>query len=105
MNQLMTKIVEIVTETRNNGQLEYASSDNVFADFEHTAELIGTSREKVLLTFLNKHIRGITAYVKGHKSQREDVRGRISDAIVYLMLLWGMVEETQSSQWVSDTTS
>ena len=105
MNQLMQKIHHQVTETRNSGQLEYASEDNVFADFEHTAELVGTSREKVLLTFLNKHIRGITAYVKGHKSQREDVRGRITDAIVYLMLLWGMVEEDQYSDWESDTTA
>ena len=25
--------------------------------------------------------------------QREDVRGRLKDAIVYLMLLWAMVED------------
>jgi len=97
--------MEIVTETRNDGQLEYASETNVFADFEHTASLVGTSREKVLLTFLNKHIRGISAYVKGHKSQREDVRGRISDAIVYLMLLWGMVEDDHTVEWESNTTA
>ena len=105
MNQLMKKITNQVTETRNDGQLEYASDENVFADFEHTASLVGTSREKVLLTFLNKHIRGISAYVKGHESQREDVRGRITDAIVYLMLLWGMVEDEQYSNWESNTTS
>ena len=105
MNHLMKQIVESVAETRSSGQLEYASEDNVFADFEHTANLVGTSREKVLLTFLNKHIRGISAYVKGHQSQREDVRGRISDAIVYLMLLWGMVEDTSEAKWESNTTA
>ena len=35
---------------------------------------------------------GIIAHVDGHSSQREDVRGRITDAIVYLCLLWGMIE-------------
>jgi len=45
------------------------------------------------MVFLLKHFDGITSYVDGHKSQREDVRGRIKDAIVYLMLLWGMIEE------------
>jgi len=45
------------------------------------------------MTYLLKHIDGISAYVKGHKSQREDVTGRITDAIVYLMLLWAMVVE------------
>ena len=89
----MTKILQIVQQTRDDGQLEYASKDNVFADFEDTAELVGIPRESVLLTFLNKHMRGIAAYVKGHQSQREDVRGRITDAIVYLCLLWGMIED------------
>ena len=45
------------------------------------------------MTYMLKHVDGIAAYVKGHKSQREDVRGRITDCIVYLMLLWGMIEE------------
>ena len=45
------------------------------------------------MTYMLKHIDGIAAYVKGHKSQREDVTGRITDCIVYLMLLWGMIEE------------
>jgi len=40
-----------------------------------------------------KHIDGICSFVEGHKSQREDVRGRITDVIVYLCLLWGMVEQ------------
>jgi len=45
------------------------------------------------MVYLLKHIDGISSYVKGHKSQRENVRGRLTDAIVYLCLLWGMVEE------------
>ena len=105
MDKLMTKILETVQQTRNDGQLEYASQDNVFADFEDTAELIGVNRESVLLTFLNKRIRGIVAYVKGHKSQREDVRGRITDAIVYLCLLWGMIEsDNREPYWEADST-
>ena len=48
------------------------------------------------MVYLLKHIDGISSYVNGHKSQREDVRGRITDAIVYLCLLWGMVEDEKS---------
>ena len=82
--------------TRDAGQKEYAQNeDNVFANFERGARALDISREKVLMTYLLKHIDGISAYVKGHKSQREDVRGRITDAIVYLMLLWAMKEEKQ----------
>jgi len=92
-----------VQQVRDQGQKEYAhSKDNVFGNFERTAKKFNTrpeeraiEREHVLLVFLLKHIDGITAYIDGHKSQREDVRGRIKDAIVYLMLLWGMIEEKE----------
>ena len=80
--------------TRDAGQKEYAQSeDNVFANFERIAKSVDTDRKKVLMVYLLKHIDGISAYTKGHHSQREYVTGRITDAIVYLMLLWGMVEE------------
>ena len=48
------------------------------------------------MVYLLKHIDGISAYTNGLKSQREDVRGRLTDAIVYLMLLWGMVAEDET---------
>ena len=82
--------------TRDAGQREYAQSDdNVFANFERVGKSINSTREKVLMVYLLKHIDGISAYVKGHKSQRETVTGRITDAMVYLMLLWGMVVEDE----------
>ena len=82
--------------TRESGQKEYAhSEDNVFANFERVANSLDTTREKVLAVYLLKHVDGVMAYLKGHTSQREDVRGRITDIIVYLMLLWGMIEEDE----------
>ena len=78
---------------REAGQKEYArKSNNAFANFERVAENLEIDRKEVLLVYLLKHTDGICAYVKGHKSQREDVRGRITDVIVYLCLLWGMVD-------------
>ena len=79
---------------REEGQKEYARKQrNAFANFDRVADYIGSSREKVLITYLLKHIDGITSFVNGHHSQREDVRGRITDAIVYLCLLWGMIND------------
>lgn len=81
---------------RSAGQAEYAhGEDNAFGNFERTAAELGISREMVLLVFLKKHLDGIASWVKGHKSQREDVRGRINDAMVYLAILRGMVEDRQ----------
>jgi len=99
MAAVMKRVFEKCQEMRAAGQKEYAhGSENAFDNFERTAVLVGVPRETVLLTFLLKHIDGISAYVKGHKSQREDVRGRIYDAIVYLCLLHGMVDEGEKKE-------
>ena len=94
MHKLMDAIIEEVTLMRDQGQKEYAHDEkDVFANFNRVANLLEEDRKKVLMTYMLKHIDGIAAYVKGHKSQREDVTGRITDCMVYLMLLWGMIEE------------
>ena len=93
-NELLEDIFDKVRTVRIAGQKEYAhDKDNCFANFERIARLQGLSRETVLMTYLFKHIDGIQSYIKGHKSQREDVRGRIVDIIVYLTLLWGMADQ------------
>ena len=98
MSNLMNHIWKEVQQTRDEGQKEYAhTDDNVFANFDRVGSLLSISSEKTLMVYLLKHIDGITAYLAGHKSQREDVRGRIKDAIVYLMLLWAMIEERESN--------
>ena len=93
-DRLFIDIMEEVKQTRDEGQKEYAhTEENVFANFERVAKGLDISREQALMVYLLKHIDGINAWVKGHESQREDVTGRIKDAIVYLCLLWGMAKE------------
>ena len=83
---------------RAAGQKEYARKENnAFANFERVADYIDSDRQKVLMVYLLKHIDGIASFVNGHQSQREDVRGRITDAIVYLCLLWGMIDDDKMS--------
>ena len=96
MKEIMERIVNLVSETRDAGQDEYArDTDNVFANFERVASFTKTTREKALLTYMIKHIDGLCAYADGRRSQREDVRGRLTDIIVYAMLFWGMVESNE----------
>jgi len=99
MKKIVQQTLDDVLKVRDEGQKEYArSSNNVFANFERVADHIGITREQALLTYLMKHIDGITAYINGHKSQRENVYGRIIDSIVYLLLLRGMCTEEDKKQ-------
>ena len=84
---------------RAAGQKEYArKQSNAFANFERVGENLSLNKKEVLLVYLLKHIDGICSYVKGHKSQREGIRGRLTDAIVYLCLLWGMINEEEEKR-------
>ena len=97
MKRVVRSQLKEVLKTRDDGNIPYHhDTDNVFANFERSSNLLDIPREKALMIFLLKHIDGISAYVKGHKSQRESVKGRITDAIVYLCLFRGMVEDGQS---------
>lgn len=94
---LLDKIQEQEREVRKAGQAEYArEADNCFANFDRIGKMLNLPREKVLWIYLFKHIDGIVAHINGHKSQREDVRGRIKDARLYLALLWGMLDDSEA---------
>lgn len=92
----MDRVFEECRALRDAGQKEYARrEENALANFERVAERVGVSREKVLMVYLEKHMDGIHAWINGHRSQRESVKGRINDAIVYLTILCGMVEDAE----------
>ena len=93
MLSLINAIFQEVETIHTEGQKEYAmDEDNVFANFERIAEQTGFDKKMILWVYLMKHIDGICSYIKGHRSQREEVQGRLTDAIVYLFILWGMIE-------------
>lgn len=85
---------EEIMALRNAGQKEYAHDDgSPFANFERGAKDMGIDRKQVLWVYAMKHKDGIAAHLKGQVSQREDVRGRVNDLIVYLLLLRGILNE------------
>ena len=96
MANVMDEVFNECRALRGDGQAEYAHNDSeAFANFNRVAERLGIDRKAVLMVYAEKHIDGIHSFIQGHKSQREDVRGRINDVIVYLCLLQGMVIEEE----------
>lgn len=98
MAGVLKRLQEKENTFREAGQKEYAhDEDNAFANFERIANQLGLDRKEVLYVYLFKHLDGIVSYIKGHRSQRESVEGRILDARVYLALLAGMIQEEEEN--------
>lgn len=96
MARLMVQMAEEEQVTRAAGQKEYSHDDsNAFQNFQRLASDLKMDQKAVLWVYFRKHLDGILAHINGHKSQREDVRGRIKDARVYLALLRGMIEDEE----------
>lgn len=106
MAKLMQEVFdEEIMFLREQGQKEYAhDEDDAFANFKriaediempcpHCGETVDFDHKWVLWVYAMKHREGIVSWLQGHKSQREDVTGRLNDLIVYMLLLRGMIEE------------
>lgn len=92
----MHKRLVVLTETK--GEEYKRREDNQFANFDRSATELGLTREQVLLVFLAKHLNSITTWVRDvaagqDRQYAEPITGRIDDAILYLLILRGMVED------------
>lgn len=93
LNFISAKLNGLV-ETSRAAQKEYAhgEEDNCFNNFNRASNEIDLHPMKVLWVYAMKHKDGIAAWLKGNKSQREPIEGRIKDLIIYLFLLWAWIE-------------
>ncbi len=77
---------------------EYANSESRFANFNRLADELGMKNYQVGWVYTKKHLDAIAHYCKvGHIESTESIRGRFVDAICYLTLMAGMVEERENN--------
>lgn len=88
----------MVQLSKTKGQ-EYAGSDDALANFRRIGAQLGLPPQVVLWVYLGKHIDAIASYVRnGHVLSEEPITGRIDDAILYLILLRLLVDDTGEGQ-------
>lgn len=87
-------LIDECRSMRDTKGKEYAHSASRFANFDRTSERLGISREMVANVYLDKHLDAIDSYIMHKESYSgENIQGRIVDAMVYLSLIAGMIEE------------
>ena len=88
-NVLLRKVVGM----RDTKGKEYSNSESRFANFDRLAAELGLTNIQVAWVYTKKHLDGIASYCRTEKILSEPIEGRIVDAIVYLTLIAGMIEE------------
>lgn len=77
---------------------EYANSESRFANFNRLSARLNISNLAVALVYFTKHMDAIESYVKqGRIYSTETIQGRIVDAITYLTLIAGMIQEQEDT--------
>lgn len=72
---------------------DYAGDQDALANFKDAAEKLGVSPFQVWAVYHHKHQSAIDTFVREGKVQSEPIVGRIHDAILYLFLLLGLIED------------
>lgn len=93
MFRIMAENFTVLLELHGKAQKEYTLKDEAFDNFNRLSTNLNIDRKLVLWVYLQKHLDGVMNFIRGHEMQREDVEGRLDDAIVYLQLLRGMIRE------------
>lgn len=101
-DQFSEELIAECFKMRTTKGKEYAhSSVDRFANFKRISERKGITPEMVASIYLQKHLDGIESFINtGLIHSGEGVRGRIIDAITYLMLLAGILEEKYSTKGI-----
>jgi hypothetical protein len=89
-------LLKEVVKMKDTKGKEYANSEDRFANFNRLAPRLGISNLAVCLVYLTKHMDAIESYCKtGKTHSTESIQGRIVDAITYLTLLAGMIDQKE----------
>lgn len=89
-----TDLIKEILHMRDTKGKEYAGEKDRFDNFNRLSARTGLDRKTVWLVYFTKHMDAIESYIKnGREFSNEKIRGRIIDAMTYLSLLAGMIEE------------
>lgn len=93
-------VIEIERLNDTKGR-EYAGDAEALSNFYNRAEQMGITPKKVWGIFFGKHIDSIFSYIKRGEVLSEPIEGRIDDAILYLILLKGLIEDENGKSQAS----
>lgn len=97
-----SRLIEECYAVMRSKEVDYASKEDVLANFKRNAERIGLTKYHIWATYANKHWDAICNAIQYHphnpatETKTEPLRGRVVDAINYLTILVNLMDEDQT---------
>lgn len=85
----------LVDINRKKGH-DYAGEEDALSNFKRHAENLGLRPEQIWAVYFSKHADAVMTYCREGAVASEPIEGRIHDALLYLFLLLGLVEEKKT---------
>lgn len=104
MQEIETVVAGKVARIRKTKGKEYATDEDTLADFFEVAAEAGITPLQCWLTYVQKHQRAISTFVREGSTKSESIEERIIDVIVYHILLLGILEDLRTQEMVDDST-
>jgi hypothetical protein len=93
-DKFQAALISKVVKMRDTKGKEYANDADRFANFRRLAQQLGMKDYQVGWVYGVKHFDALASFMRtGKEFSSEGIRGRIVDAITYLTLIAGMIEE------------
>lgn len=93
MKEIETIVASKVARIRETKGKEYATDEDTLADFFEVAAEAGITPLQCWLTYVQKHQRAISTFVREGSTKSEAIEDRVTDVIVYHVLLIGLLED------------
>lgn len=95
MEELQEGLFDQIRKIRITKGREYATDKDTLADFKEVAADAGITPLQCWLTYVQKHQRAISTFVREGAVKSESIEGRILDVVVYHILLLGLVKDLE----------
>lgn len=90
---LMTEQFDRLLEINNRKGHDYAGDSDALDNFKRHAGNLNLTPEQIWAVYASKHWDAVITYCREGAVASEPIEGRIDDALLYLFLLRGLVEE------------
>lgn len=98
-NNLRDDFYKSIVDINKKKGNDYAGDEDAFRNFKEVAERSGLTPSQVWSVYFHKHMMAIETFIRDGKVESEAIEERIKDAILYLFLLHGMIQESHEIVW------